>query len=356
MIEVRGDFGEGGGQIVRSCLALSTLTGREFQITKIRQGRKQPGLKAQHLTAIDALKEICSAQTSEYHLGSTELWFKPGKIKKGSFNLDIGTAGSISLLLQALLLPCLFAPGKITLKIKGGTSGKWQASVDYLQNVLLPHLQKFGEKIEFKILKRGYYPKGGGEISISISPTYLNEFHSKLNLIPRINLTEQGKLEQIKGVVNCSNLLAEGEVAERIKESATRELKILDCPIDIRIEYAQTFSPGGELILWGKFSKEGKMDLTNPTLLSSSALAEKGKKAEIVGSEAARSLIEEIKSGACVDKYLADQLLIFMALLPDSKIEVSEITTHCTTNMKIIELFLPIEFKVRENEIQVLER
>ena len=170
MIELDGSYGEGGGALVRTALALSTLTGKEFRVTNIRAGRKKPGLKAQHLNAIKALEEICGAETNKISLGSTELHFKPGKLKRGIYDINIGTAGSISLLLQALVLPCMFAPGKITLNVKGGTCGKWQAPVDYLQNVLLPHLQRFPQKIELKVLKRGYFPKGGGEINLQISP------------------------------------------------------------------------------------------------------------------------------------------------------------------------------------------
>ncbi|MBI4981070.1 hypothetical protein HZC30_05955 [Candidatus Woesearchaeota archaeon] len=148
MIQLDGSYGEAGGALVRVALALSTLTGQEFKVTNIRANRPEPGLKAQHLEAINALKQICTAETNEIKLGTTELYFTPGKIKRGIYEIDIGTAGSISLVLQALILPCLFAPGKVTLKIKGGTCGRWQASVYYLQNILLPHLHRFAEKIE----------------------------------------------------------------------------------------------------------------------------------------------------------------------------------------------------------------
>lgn len=358
MIEIDGSSGEGGGQIARTAMAFSVLTGKEFRITKIRSGRRQPGLKAQHLEAIKALKEICGAETNEVEVGSTELMFKPGKIKKGVFEIDIKTAGSITLLLQALLLPCMFAPGKITLRIKGGTSGKWQASVDYLQNILLPHLKKFVEKISVKILKRGYYPKGGGETLIEISPKIrLNDYRNfedfwtaaKKETV-KINLTDQGKLEQIKGVVNCSKTLEKGKVAERIQKAAEMELTKLNCPADFRIEYAETLSPGGEIILWAVFSKKGEVDPHNPVILGGDALAEKEKSSEEVGKEAALELLSEINSNGCVDKHLGDQLLIFMSLLPGSKAKVSEITNHCKTNMRVIEKFLPVQFKVEGKE------
>src|SRR3989338_7539350 len=198
MIQLDGRYGEGGGALVRTALALSTLTGKSFEVKDIRAGRPNPGLKAQHLTAINALKEITGAETNKIFLGSTGLSFIPGRVKRGIYNIDIGTAGSITLLLQALILPCLFAPGKVTLIVRGGTCGKWQASVDYLQNVLLPHLQKFAKRIELKILKRGYYPKGNGLVQLEISPKYKNKdfasFYEELGLrVSKFDLTEPGE-------------------------------------------------------------------------------------------------------------------------------------------------------------------
>ncbi len=356
MIEIDGQYGEGGGSIPRVALALSTLTNKPFKITNVRANRPNPGLKAQHLTAIQALKEICQAKASDVFLGSQEFMFVPGKIKKGTFNFDIGTAGSITLLLQALTLPCLFAPGKVTLNLKGGTSGKWSAGIDYLQNILLPHLRKFVDKIDLKIIKRGYYPKGGGEIQLIIHPKYLNEFYQDLREIPRINLTELGDLVQIKGVINCSTHLEEKEVAERIKRSAEITLAPRNCPTDIRIEYANTLSPGGEIVLWAQYASEEEINFKNPVILGADARAEKGKSAEKVGQEAANNLIQEIKSGACVDKYLADQLLLYLALLPGSKMRISELTEHTKTNMYIIEKFLDIKFNLKGLEISVERR
>ncbi len=354
MIEIDGSYLEGGGSIARVAMALSALTGKEFKMDKIRSGRKQPGLKAQHLMAIKALKEICGAETNEVEIGSTKLEFKPNKLKKGVFEIDIGTAGSITLLLQALLLPCMFAPGKVTLRIKGGTSGKWQASVDYLQNVLLPHLKKFVSKISVKILKRGYYPKGGGEVLVEVSPKFkLEDLKNGLKEVKRIELTEQGNLEQVKGVVNCSRTLEKAEVGGRIKKSAEEGLKKLDCPIDISVEYAESLSPGGEAVLWAVFSKGGKIDFNNPVILGGDALAEKGRSSEEVGKEAALELISEINSRGCVDKHLGDQLLIFMSLLPGSKVKVSKVTEHCKTNMYVIEKFLDVKFKITGKEISV---
>lgn len=344
MIILDGSHGEGGGSLVRVALALSTLTGKEFKVNNIRSGRPQPGLKAQHLHAIKALKEICQAETNDIKLGSSELHFKPGKIKAGVYNIDIGTAGSISLLLQALILPCMFAPGKVTLNVTGGTCGKWQASVDYLQNVLIPHIDRFVEKIELRILKRGYFPKGGGKVSLSINPLYENI--AELENIPRINVIKLGNLEQIKGVVNVSTELEEKQVGERIKSSAENILKEFDAPINIRVEYNQSLSVGGGIVLWA-ISSNGEAY----PIYGGDALIERGKKSEDIGKEAAEKLKEEIKAAQGVDSHLADQLIPYMALLPGSEISSGEITDHALTNIYVVEKFLNVKFKVEENKV-----
>jgi len=349
MIELDGNYLEGGGSIVRVALALSTYTQKPFKVSNIRANRSEPGLKAQHLTAIKALKEISNAKYGPIALGDTELEFYPGKIKKGNYLIEIGTAGSISLLSQALILPCLFAPGKITLRITGGTCGRGQAPIDYLQNVFLPQLKKLVNKIELKIIKRGYYPQGGGEIILEIHP-------KKEVTIPRINLTEMGELEQIKGVVNYSLELAPNQVAERTAQTIRSELKKLNCPLDIQTEYSPSLSLGGEAVLWAKFSQNGKVDYNNPLILGADCLAEKGKKAEEVGAEASQKLIKIINQKEGIDPYLADQILMFMAILPGSKIRCTEITPHCLTNIYVIEKFLNVKFIISNNEITVLER
>jgi len=348
MITLDGSQGEGGGALVRVALALSTYTGQEFKITNIRAGREQGGLKAQHLAAIKALKKICNAETNEVEIGTTELHYKPDKIKSGRYEFDIGTAGSITLFLQAIILPSLFAPGKMTFAVKGGTSGKWQASVDYLQQILLPQLKRFVDKIELKILKRGYYPEGGGEIVLEIVP-----FKDRKKTVVPIILTTPGKLEQIKGIINVSASLQEQRVAERIRQAAEAGLRKYQVPINIRVEYAQTKSTGGELLLSAVFSNNGTIDQINPVILGGDALLEKGKRSEEVAKEAVEELSQEIDGNAAVDHHLADQLIPFMALMPGSKIKVREVSPHTQTNIEIVEQFLPVKFEVKDNVIEV---
>ncbi|HIJ11619.1 TPA: RNA 3'-terminal phosphate cyclase [Candidatus Woesearchaeota archaeon] len=225
MITLDGSYGEGGGALVRTALALSALTGKSFEITNIRSGRPNPGLKSQHLHAIKLLAQLCQAKTNPIDIGSTKLRFVPGVVKRGIYEVDIGTAGSISLLLQAVTLPALFAPGKVTFKITGGTCGKWQASVEYIKQVLLPHLTRFVDKIEMKILKRGYYPAGGGLVQLEITPRLAFDSNAIPFKVSKIMLTEQGELEHIRGTVDLSLELEERKIGERIASAVKAGLK-----------------------------------------------------------------------------------------------------------------------------------
>ncbi len=357
MILLDGSKGEGGGQIVRTALALSSLTGEPFRVTNIRSGRKDPGLKAQHVHCVKALQQLCSAKADGAEIGSRELLYVPGKIAAKNLTIDIGTAGSITLLLQAVLLPCMFAQKTHTLTLIGGTDTAWSMPVDYFTNVLLPQYRRFCG-LEVKLLKRGYYPKGGGRIELTIKPEIKrNEFDTfkafQATLQQKaFSLTEQGKLISIKGVSHASQNLAPAQVAERQANAAKQELVSLGVPVDIRTEYADTLSAGSGITLWAIFSKSTEdIDAENPIRLGADALGEPGKPAEKVGTEAARKLLEEIKSGAPVDSHLADNLIPLMALCRPSTIAASRITTHARTNMDVVEAFLGKLFAIKNNSI-----
>ena len=358
MIQIDGSYLEGGGQICRTALALSTITQKAFQVENIRKNRPNPGLKNQHLYCVKALKELCSAVAEGDELGSTTLKYYPRKLTAKNLNIDIETAGSITLLLQALLPPAMFVSKPITITIIGGSDGKWSSGFDYFNNILLPQLQRFA-KIEAKLLKRGYYPKGNGKIEIKINPKFklndfpsFNEFHNHLkqNINP-YNLTEQFHLIQIKGISHASKDLENAKVAERQAETSLKILKQkYNVPIKILSEYQNTLSTGSGITLWAIFSKnKDDIDENNPIRLGADSLGERGKSAENVGEESAKNLINEIESKAPVDRHLADQILPFMALIGSSKIRVSEITNHCKTNIYTIEQFMGNVFEVDED-------
>ena len=356
MIELDGAYLEGGGSIARHALALSTITQKPFEITNIRKNRPQPGLKHQHLFCIKALEKLCNAKAEGAYLGSTELKYWPGKIEGKAIDIDIETAGSIPLFLQAILLPSMFANKPVKLNIIGGTDGKWAAPIDYFKEVFLPQIQKYA-KVECKLIKRGYYPKGNGRVEIKIGPIYkisdfnnFDEFHDNLkNNAGKINLTEQGNLIQIKGISHASADLQKANVAERQAKSAEMILSRYNCPVKIDANYSDTLSTGSGITLWAIFSKNiDEIDAGNPIRLGADSLGERGKKAEIVGEEAAKSLVKEIDSKAPADQHLADQILQFMALVGSSKIKTSKITNHAKTNIYTIENFLGKAFSIDE--------
>ncbi|MBI2650234.1 RNA 3'-terminal phosphate cyclase [Candidatus Woesearchaeota archaeon] len=355
MIQINGGYLESGGQIARTALALSTITQKPFEIYDIRKGRKDSGLKSQHLYCVRSLQELCNANAEGAELGSLHLKYTPKKLIAKNLGIDIETAGSITLLMQSLLLPAMFVSKPITIAITGGTDTKWSQPFDYFNNVLLPQLQRFA-KIEAKLLKRGYYPKGNGKVEIKINPKFrLNDFsnfeefyeHLKQSIHP-YNLIEQHHLIQIKGISHASINLQNAKVAERQAESAHSILKQkYNIPTNIITQYQDTLSAGSGITLWAIFSKNKEdIDENNPIRVGADALGEQGKRAEIVGEEAARSLIMEVESKAPVDRHLADHILPFMALIGDSRIKTSEITSHCKTNIYTIQQFLGDIFRV----------
>ena len=342
MLRIDGSKGEGGGQMVRTALALSTLTGRPFHITHIRAGRHQAGLKAQHLKAIEALQAICGAQVTALKLGAKTFTFQPGPVQPGQYFFDIGTAGSISLLLQALLPPLLFSSGPTTLRLRGGTCGKWQPAVEYTREVLLPYLSNFAD-IELTIKRRGYYPKGGGDVSVRIQPR--SSSWKEAGQLPPYSLTEREPPSQIAGIAFAADALAVRQVAERIADAACAELQIWNCPVDISTAYGPAHNPGAGITLRATVNCSGA---GIPLSLGADALGERGKPAETVGSEAAQQLNRALRSGDPVDPHLADQLAPYLALIPGSRMKVSHPTGHLLSNMAMAEYFLPVRFEPKE--------
>ncbi|MFC1769194.1 RNA 3'-terminal phosphate cyclase [Nanoarchaeota archaeon] len=360
MLEIDGSYMEGGGQIVRTSLALSAITQKQFHVKNIRLNRPKPGLKNQHMYCIRAVQKLCDAQIDYYFEGSTQLWFVPHEIKGKTISVDIHTAGSIALLLQGVLLPAMFSDKKVHLKIKGGTCGKYAAPYEYFENVLLPHLRKFAD-IKSKIVKRGYFPKGGGEVDIVVKPkfTLKNDAVSFNNLKengPKIQLDSQHSLISIKGISHASSDLDKQQVAERQAKAAKHVLASYGVPVSITHEYSNTLSTGSGITLWAIFSKsKNEIDELNPIRLGADALGEKGKRAEVVGEEAATKLKEFIDSGAPTDPHFADQILPFLALISSSSIKTSKVTNHALTNIFIIENFLGKKLEVKDNVIRTVD-
>lgn len=342
MIELDGSYGEGGGQIVRTALALSMFTQQPFHITDIRKGRNNPGLKAQHLHCIKALQKLSESKAEGAELGSTDLTFRPAPLKPTNITINIGTAGSVTLVLQAILLPCIFAKKPITLTIKGGTDVKWATPIDHFRFVLLPQLQRFAD-IKATITKRGYYPTGNGEIEITITPKlapeneHIGVFSQKLRKhIEPYSLITPKKTTKIIGIAHSSKDLEKNHVAERIAQGAHQALSKHFGEVFIKKEYNDTDSTGCGITLWA--------DSVN-TAIGVDMLGEKQLRAEDVGKNAAENLLQQIHSMAVVDKHTLDFLIPFLALAGGT-IKSSAITPHTETNIYTVEAFLGKMFSI----------
>lgn len=324
MIKIDGSFGEGGGQILRTAIALSCITGQKVEIFNIRANRPNPGLAPQHLKGIEAAKLISQAEVEGLKLGSTRVVFRPNEVKGGEYRIDIGTAGSITLILQTILPPLIIAEKPSRLEIIGGTDVAWAPTIDYFQNVTLRALRELGCSVGVKLLARGYYPKGGGRVVVEVEPAKL---HGK-------EFTEVR--EKIVGISHCQNLPE--HVAVRQKDSAIGFLRKNGLNADIKIEVLSGLSTGSGITLWSGFK-------------GSSDLGEKGKRAEDVGFKAAKSFFEEYSTKGSTDSHLADQIMVFGAIaVGKTRYTTTKITEHQKSNSYVIRAFLGEILKLEEPE------
>jgi RNA 3'-terminal phosphate cyclase (ATP) len=326
---VDGALGEGGGQVLRTALGLATILDQPVKITNVRANRPKKGLKIQHLTAVNTLAEITNAKLQGNKLYSTELSFEPGKVQGGHYSVNIGTAGSISLLLQNLFIPCLFVPEKVSLRIVGGTNVAWSPPVSFLSEVLFPAVNSMGSKFQIDLIKRGYYPKGQGVAVFEAKP-------SSLPLKP-IKITERGSLELIKIFSHCASLPK--EVALNQAKNAKKNLASLNVPVEEKIEWQEkTNTIGSGIECYA---------LAQNNTLAGTALGERGKPALQVGKEAAKKLMQEWQANKACDSHLTDQLIPFMALAKgESVIETTRLSNHTLTNIQVTENMLKVKFKV----------
>jgi RNA 3'-terminal phosphate cyclase (ATP) len=337
MIELDGDYGEGGGQIIRNALSLSCLTGRPFKINNIRKGRGIPGLKRQHLACVNALKELVGAVVEGDFLGSTELSFSPGKKEPGNISVDIGTAGAITLFLQSLLPFLVFQKKRVKVNVKGGTDVQWSMPYDYFANILVPQLRRFAD-IGCRLLRRGYFPDGGGEVELIVRPHCFKE----------IIMLERSGMAQVKGIASASSVLETKEVCERMADSAGHALSSLGVPVNISRQYGLSFSAGCCITLWAVFDSD-----VFPVAVGADVLGSAGKKPEDVGKECAEKLLAELSSGAPIDCHLADNLIPFLGVAGGA-VKASSVSKHTLSAIYVAEKFLDVKFEVKDNIIRVL--
>ena len=336
MIEIDGSYGEGGGQILRNTVALSTITKKPVKIVNIRANRPNPGIKAQHYVSIKSIQELCDARVEGLEIGSSELTFYPGEIKGGKYRFDIGTAGSITLVFQAFILASVQTKNPIKITLTGGTDVKWSPTWDYFQHVFLPLLTKTGIDVKAYLIKRGYYPKGGGEAEIEIKPT---------KTVKPLRLSDDQEFTEIKGIVHIGNL--PDNISTRIKHSVIKTLLKHAFMTSIEVDKSKTLSPGTGITLWAE-SKD--------TILGSAVLGERGITSEEVGEKAALNIIKEIESGATLDVYAFDQILPYMVLACDegeSSCRIRELSNHASTNMWLLQRFFDVDFEALQNETNI---
>lgn len=329
MIEVDGSHGEGGGQVLRMAVALSALTAIPVRLVRIRAGRPNPGLAAQHVTAVRAVAALCAAEVEGLEVGSREIVFRPEAVTAGRHTFDVGTAGSVTLVLQASLPVAFAAPGPVRLTLIGGTDVRWSPPLDYLAKVFLPTVRRLGGQADVLLMRRGYYPRGGGAVEVSVQPA--------ARWSP-IELLEPGPVRGIHGVAHASNLRE--DIPKRMKHAAMRRLHGRgEVKIEERV-YAgdEAVGQGGAIVLWAE---------TEDAVLGADAIAERGKPSERVGEEAAASLAAELDAGASLDVHLADQALVYLAQADGrSAFTVREASGHLRTMTWLLPRFLGREISI----------
>lgn len=343
MIEIDGSQKSGSGTILRLSVALAAIVRQPLHIYNIRQNRPQSGLRPQHLEAVLTAARLCNAELKGVELNSCDLWFEPRKVEGGKIEAEIGTAGSIPMLLMTVLPICIFAAKAVSLRVsKGGTDVSNSPTINYIKHVLLPMLKRMGINTNLTVHKYGYYPKGMGEVTITVEPC---------SSLKPLLLENFGELKAIKGVSICT-FLAERKVAERQAKTANDYLKEKGYTADIQIvnDKSNPLQKGSSLVLWAETS-------TN-AILGADAIGELGKTSETVGVEATERLFAEVSAKPTVDVHLADMLIPYIALAQDKSVYSTRMMSdHLETNIWLAEKILNVKFKVeRINRVYKIEK
>lgn len=333
-IEIDGSYGEGGGQIVRTACCFAAVTRKACRVFNIRRARRVPGLRPQHLACVHALAQLCDARLEGGRVDSLELTFSPQRLAARDLTVRIETAGSITLALQALLPAVAAARKPMTIELDGGGTDTARApTLDYLRHVFLWFLRRIGVHVELNVLRRGYYPRGGAAVRAQVSVDKLDRFE----------LLGRGSLGQVTFFSQAARVLKARRVAERQIDGARSVLDTLRLPVRSNVDYEPSLSAGSSLCIVAEYAD---------TVIGSDAVGARGRLAEDIGKEAAKALLPQFRSTACLDRHMADQIIPYLALAGDrSSATVYEVTSHCLTNIWVIEKFLDGRFQVRDNTI-----
>ena len=324
---IDGSYGEGGGQLLRTAVSLAAATGFAVRIHSIRARREPPGLAPQHLAAVRAACEMCHGHVEGDLLRSQEITFAPGRMEGGEYTFDIGTAGSITLLLQALLPMMVAAQKPFRVEVIGGTDVRAAPPFDYFRNVLMPLLASVGVNATLTLLQRGYYPRGGGVVEAAVSPGRLRA----------MTLENPGALLEVGGIAHVAHLST--EIAGRMRTSALASLGDLNVPEEcVILDRERALGRGGAVVLWARCEQ---------SVLGAGRAAERGTRAEVLGSDTGAALRAEVMAHTALDVHAADQILVYLALTDGtSYFTTREATEHALTAMWLIEQFLPVRFSV----------
>lgn len=328
MIEVDGSYGEGGGQVLRTAVSLAAVLGKEVRVDNIRAGRPTPGMMAQHVASVEAVAQIADAQVDGLHTGSKEITFRPGKLIGGEFELDVGTAGSVPLVIQTCILPAALSKGSVSMIVRGGTDVKWSPPVDYLSLVHVPLAGMFGAHCEIDVVLRGFYPEGGGEVRVEMP---------RVGGLTGVRVGSRGEVTGIAGIAASQNL--PDHVTTRMRHAAMKRLVDIGS-VRITTDMRKGRSTGTGITLAAKCEN---------TVIGTATLGQKGVPAEKVGEACADDLAETLASGATIDEHALDQMLTYMALASSpSRFLVEDVTPHAETNIWVIERFLGRRFAKRQ--------
>ncbi|MCD6564030.1 MAG: RNA 3'-terminal phosphate cyclase [Thermoproteales archaeon] len=334
MIEIDGSYGEGGGQLLRYSIALAALLRKDIHIFNIRAKRSNPGLRRQHLTAIKIISKFVDGRVEGLEVGSKEIYFYPRQNPRpGKYFFDIGTAGSIPLLLQAVLPVMLAARGEIRLELKGGTIVRWSPPIIYIDRVLVPLLRFFGAKIKVETIRHGFYPRGGGLVIANTKFSYP---------LQNVNFGFFSHIKEIGGISYVGNLPV--HIAERQAKSAERILKKYGYIKYLKKIEIDTSTPaidkGTCIVLWA---------LTDNSVIGGDSIGERGKPAEKVGEEAAMALVDILEAGVAIDPHALDNLIIYMSLADGlSRVIANDLTSHARTAIDICSRITGAEFRVNK--------
>jgi RNA 3'-terminal phosphate cyclase (ATP) len=338
MITIDGGVKSGSGTIVRYSVALASLLGKEIRIENIRAGRDKPGLRAQHLKVVQACQEMCQGVVDNAVVGAKEITYTPGRrFNGGEYSWDIGTAGSTTMMAQTLLPLACFARKPSQFRLEGGLFQDFAPSAYHMKFVLLPFLNRMGVRVELDIIRPGYVPRGGGIIEVRVEPA---------GKLKSLNLTEQGEILSIKGIALSSHL-KEKKVSQRMAEECQRVLSSYGYKAEIeKIEDESSLQEGAALAVYAETSLGNRMGFDRA--------GKPGRSSESIGRYVAERFMEDSKTGAAVDRYVADQLIIYAGLAEGvTSYSVPRITEHVETNLWLIGEFLGAKVKVEGNLIEI---